>query len=79
MKRGFTAINFLVVVAIISLIAALMFPFFAQKMNHSSSINYTIVQDEWVGGNHIQVLEDKVTHTRTKMVNNQVMSEILEK
>ena len=37
--------------------------------------NFLLIADEYVGGQHFQIIEDETTHVRTKLVNDQVVSE----
>lgn len=77
MKKGFTIIEMLIVVAIVSIVLACLFPLFALscKQNRNTQSNFTVVTDEYVGGQHIQIIEDNNTHTQTKLVNDQAVSE----
>jgi len=76
MKKAFTVIETLVVIAIITILLACLFPIFAMAYQGANkNKNYTVVQDEYVAGHHIQVIEDNTTHAQTKMVDDQVVSE----
>jgi prepilin-type N-terminal cleavage/methylation domain-containing protein len=76
MKKAFTIIESLVVVAIIALLIAIFYPVFANVQNNQTqSSNFTVITDEYVGGQHIQIIEDNSSHIRIKLVNDQVVSE----
>jgi prepilin-type N-terminal cleavage/methylation domain-containing protein len=76
MKKAFTLIEFLVCLAILATIIAILAPVCGQsKVRSEQYKQFTIVTDEYVGGQHIQIIEDNSTHARTKLINDQVVSE----
>jgi len=76
MKKAWTLLEILVVVVIVAILIACVYPLFVQtQRNQTQSSNFTVITDEYVGGQHIQIIEDNSTHVRTKLVNDQVVSE----
>jgi prepilin-type N-terminal cleavage/methylation domain-containing protein len=67
MKKAFTVIETLVVIAIIAILLACLFPIFAMaNQGANKNKNYTVVQDEYVAGHHIQVIEDNTLTLKQK-------------
>jgi prepilin-type N-terminal cleavage/methylation domain-containing protein len=50
MKKGFTMIELLLVVAIIAILGAILVPFFANKSNYTSSSSGNNYRVEWING-----------------------------